>query len=93
MAKDPAKYKEQRGLYCAIAEQLEKEHALNADGTYFKFGQDLPKAYTNQQMESYKALSDDIYGYYTHEKKAMIHAHTLGSLWMQMRTFWSGKKN
>lgn len=93
MAKDPVKYKEQRGLYYAIAEQLEKEHALNADGTYFKFGQDLPKAYTNQQMESYKALSDDIYGYYTHEKKAMIHAHTLGSLWMQMRTFWSGKKN
>jgi len=23
----------------------------------------------------------------------MIHAHTLGALWMQMRTFWSGKKN
>ncbi len=44
-------------------------------------------------MESYKSLSDDIYGYYAHEKKSMIHATTLGALWMQMRTFWSGKKN
>ena len=93
MAKDPVKFKEQRGLYYALAEQLEKEHAMKPDGSYFQVGDPLPKAYTNQQVESYKAVSDDIYGYYTHEKKAMIHAHTLGALWMQMRTFWSGKKN
>ncbi len=91
--KSDPKYNEQKGLYYALAEQLEREHALNADGTYFRVGQALPKAYTNQQMESYKSLSDDIYGYYAHEKKSMIHATTLGALWMQMRTFWSGKKN
>lgn len=87
------KYNQQRGLYNAIAEQLEKEHALNKDGSYFKKGDPLPKAYTNEQIEDYKSLSDDIYGYYSHEKKAMIHAVTAGSLWMQMKTFWSGKKN
>jgi len=48
MAKDPVKFKEQRGLYYALAEQLEREHALNADGSYFKIGDPLPKAYTNQ---------------------------------------------
>ena len=93
MKKNPAKYKEQRGLYYALASQLEKEHALNEDGTYFKMEDPLPKAYTNQQIESYKSLSDDIYGYYAHEKKAMINSLTLGALWMQMRNFWSGKKN
>ena len=93
------KYAEQQGLYYAMAEQLVKEHALNNDGTEFKLSGDpdnptaLPKAYTNQQIESFKSLSDDIYGYYSHEKKAMIHATTLGALWIQMRTFWSGKKN
>ena len=56
-------------------------------------GQPLPKAYTNQQIESYKSISDNLYGYYTHEKKSMIHALGMGALWMQMRTFWSGKKN
>lgn len=91
--KSNPKYNEQKGLYIAMAEQLEREHALNADGSRFKVGQPLPKAYTNQQIESYKSISDNLYGYYTHEKKSMIHALGMGALWMQMRTFWSGKKN
>jgi len=37
-------------------------------------------------------LCDLIYGYYSHEKKSLIHATFLGSLYMQMRTYWSGKK-
>jgi len=53
----------------------------------------LPKAYTNQQSEGMKALSDRIYGYYAHEKKSMIHSSTVGALFMQMNTYWSAKKN
>ena len=91
---DMVKYNKQRHLFEIMSEQLEKEHALNADGTYYRKGQHpLPKAYTNQQIESYKSVADNIYGYYTHEKKSMIHAFGFGALWMQMRTFWSGKKN
>nr|DAM35329.1 MAG TPA: hypothetical protein [Bacteriophage sp.] len=33
-------------------------------------------------MESFKSLSDDIYGYYSHEKKSMIMSTALGSLWL-----------
>lgn len=40
-----------------------------------------------------KSLTDTIYGYYTNEKKSMIHSTFLGGLFMQMKTFWSGKKN
>lgn len=86
-------YKQQQGLYNVIAEQLIKEHTKNKNGSLFKYGDPLPKAYSNKQIEDFKSFSDNIYGYYAHEKKAMVHAMTWGTLWMQMRTFWSGKKN
>lgn len=40
-----------------------------------------------------KSLGDDIYGYYSHEKKSLIMSTTLGSMWLQFKTYWSGKKN
>jgi hypothetical protein len=40
-----------------------------------------------------KSLADNIYGYYTHEKKSMVHATLIGTMWMQFKTYWSGKKN
>jgi len=53
----------------------------------------LPQAYTIQQSESYKALSDMIYGYYSHEKRSLMQATLIGGLTLQMYTYWSGKKN
>jgi hypothetical protein len=44
------------------------------------------------QAESTKALSDMIYGYYSHEKKALLHNMMIGGLIMQMRTYVSAKK-
>jgi hypothetical protein len=44
-------------------------------------------------MESLKSLCDLIYGYYSHEKKSLIQYTFAGSLLMQMKTYWSGKKN
>ena len=80
-----------------MGQQLEQEGAKNPDGTLFKLDlkdiQPLPKAYTNQQSEGMKALSDRIYGYYAHEKKSMIHSSLVGSMIMQMYTYWSAKKN
>jgi hypothetical protein len=43
---DMEAYSKAKGLYLAMAEQLENEHALNQDGSYFKVGDALPKAYT-----------------------------------------------
>ena len=86
-------YAKQKGLYIAIARQLVKEGVLNPDGTLFKIGDPLPTAYSSQEIESMKDLTDLIYGYYSHEKKSMIHSTWLGALYMQMRTYWSGKKN
>jgi hypothetical protein len=40
-----------------------------------------------------KALGDMIYGYYSHEKKSLWQSTTIGSMVMQMQTYWSSKKN
>lgn len=89
--------KKQKALYIATAKQFEAEHAKNDDGTDFILDlnnpQALPKAYTIQQSESIKALSDLVYGYYSHEKKSLIQSMTLGSMFFQMATYWSSKKN
>lgn len=94
---DIKKYNAQKQLYYAVAKQFVNEHAKNPDGTLFELNMDnrkpLPRAYTNKQAESMKSLSDDIYGYYSHEKKSLIMSTALGSLWLQFKTFWSGKKN
>lgn len=90
-------YANQRALYYEMCKQFVNEHAKNADGTDFtyEYGKkvDLPKAYTIKQSESMKSLADDIYGYYSHEKKALFNSMFLGSLYMQFKTFWTGKKN
>ena len=91
------KYNEQKSLYITMARQFELEGAKYSDGTLFTLDinnpKALPKAYTNQQSESAKALSDRIYGYYAHEKKSLLHSYTVGAMFMQMNTYWSAKKN
>jgi hypothetical protein len=76
------------------------EKARNEDGTLFVLSWDengiptrLPKAYTTLQSESHKDIADSIYGYYAEEKKSLMQAYGLGSLIMQMNTYWSAKKN
>lgn len=87
----------QRSLYYAVAQQFVNEHATDKNGDPFEINmknpKPLPRAYTNKQAESMKSLGDDIYGYYSHEKKSLIMSTAIGSLWLQFRTYWSGKKN
>lgn len=98
--KSNPKYKEQEALYLAMAKQFEREGAIYADGTKFKLETDkngkykpLPQAYTNKQARSYKSMADKMYGYYSHEKKALMQSSLIGALFWQMNTYWSGKKN
>ena len=90
-------YNKQMALYREMCKQFTIENTLNPDGTPFtvpKYGDvvPLPRAYVNDQAESMKSLSDMIYGYYSHEKKALIHNMMIGGLIMQMRTYVSAKK-
>lgn len=92
-----AKYNRQKAEYIAMAKQFMAEHAVDKDGNEFVLDLEkkipLPRAYTIQQSESMKSLSDLLYGYYSHEKKSLIQSTTFGALVMQMNTYWSSKKN
>ena len=90
---DMEAYNKAKALYYAIAQQLVREGARNKDGTLFKIGDALPKAYSNKESEAKKAVGDTMYGYYDSTKKSLMQATFIGGLMMQMRTFWSGKKN
>ena len=93
---DP-EYNRQKSLYYTIAGQFVSEGARDSDGNLFKLDmtnpQPLPRAFTNKQAESMKSLSDDIYGYYSEEKKSLVMATAFGGMWLQFKTYWSGKKN
>lgn len=93
---DP-EYIKQRSLYYAIATQFEREGVLDENGEPFVCDMEnpkpLPRAYTVRQAEGYKSLADDIYGYYSEENKSLVQATALGSMWLQFKTYWSGKKN
>lgn len=91
-------YNKAKALYYAVAQQFVTENAKSIDGEKpFELNMNepmaLPRAYTNKEAESMKSLGDDIYGYYSHEKKSLVHATALGSMWLQFKTYWSGKKN
>lgn len=90
---DEKAYQASRAQYYATARQLVTEGATNVDGTLFKVGDALPKAYSNKESEAMKAVGDSMYGYYDSTKKSMFQATFIGSLMMQMQTYWSAKKN
>lgn len=89
-------YNRQKSLFITIAKQFEKEQIVGKDGNQYIFKLDkytLPDAYTSLEIENYKNISDDIYGYYDNERKSLVSSFAIGSMIMQMRTYWSGKKN
>lgn len=86
-------YNKSKALYYVTAQQLVREGAIKKDGTLFSVGDALPKAYSNKESEAKKAVADSMYGYYDSTKKSLMQATFLGGLIMQMRTYWSAKKN
>lgn len=91
--KGSAEYNEALSKYIAALEQFKIEGVTNPDGSELKFGDDLPRAYTNLEAQGMKAIADGMYGYYNHENRSMINATFLGGLATQMKTYWSAKKN
>lgn len=84
--------------YYAVALDLQQENVMYSDSTPFQITNKmppakLPKPYSNRQIESMKALGDNMYGYYDHAKKSLFQSTWAGGLIGQMKTYWSAKKN
>ena len=91
--KGSKEYNEAYARYLAAAKQFQEEGVRNDDGTEFKIGDSLPRAYTNKEASAMKAIADNIYGYYNNETKSMMGSLMLGGLFTQMKNYWSAKKN
>ena len=91
--KNDPRYLECKSRYLAALKQFQQEGVYNDDGSPLKVGDALPRAYTNLEAQSMKAIADNIYGYYNHETRSMMNAMVMGSMTMQMKNYWSAKKN
>lgn len=91
-------WKAAKAMYYTVAKQLIQEGVKDENGKPFALGSEsepvaLPKAYSNKESEARKAVGDNIYGYFDHTKKTLLAGTLAGSMILQMRTYWSAKKN
>ena len=77
---------DQMSLYKAMRQEF------ITSGYNVKLGEALPMAYTTKQKESLKSYSDTLYGYYDHDRKSMLFKTSVGIIFMQFQTFWTGRR-
>jgi hypothetical protein len=88
--KNNKKFLEEKALYLAMMDEFIQSGYKNPDGSLLKYGDDLPRAYTQKQSDAIKEYSDTIYGCYDHELKNQLEHKTLGIILFQYKTYWSG---
>lgn len=86
--KSNPEYNKQRGLYLSMMESFNK-----SDGLSLKEGDDLPFAYTQDEVLAIKTLSDLVYGYYDHDGRMQAEKTFMGALLGQFKTFLSATRN
>lgn len=82
---------EQKAMYRAMLEEFQTEGYLKKDGSFLKFGDDLPRAYTTKQKVSLKEFSDTMYGFYDQESKSLSDHKAIGLVYKQFMTYWTSK--
>lgn len=90
-SKDSVEYKKALQQYIATVQQLNKEGAkiiINLNEPKI-----IHQGYSNQEVESLKALGDMLYGYYDSSKRSLALSKWAGGLVGQMKTYISSKKN
>lgn len=90
--KDPSlqsdpKYFEQRALYMFHIEELNRLGFKKEDGTVYKEGDALERAYLPRENQAIKNYADILYGHYDQETKSLVSDMFLGSLFLQYKTY------
>lgn len=83
-------YNNQRSLYLKLLEEFN----INRSGSeLLKEGDALPQAYTSKQVESLKAFSDSILGYYDPESKYQVMSTLLGANFFHFKNWMTATKD
>ena len=82
---DEVAYQRQRSLYLSLMRMMNQEN-----GTSLTEGDDLPDAYTQAQITSFKHLADSIYGAYNQSTKAKYENIAIGRNFAIFSTWMNG---
>lgn len=88
--KGDQKYNQQRSLYLLTVQQLNKEYGI-VNRKPLTENDLIDKAYTQKERNSFKAMSDLLYGAYDKDSQAQFPSTLLGIATMQFLTYWPSK--
>lgn len=83
-------YNKQRALYEVVKQQMNVERR-RAGIDELTSDEDIDKAYSQKERQSFKSFTDTVYGYYDYEAQAALHQKWYGFMLFQFMQFWPGK--
>lgn len=88
--KNDKEFNDQRSLYLAMISDFNEENSKLKQNLLTE--KDLiPRAYTHKERESIKVFADMAYGFYDHERSALIKHTAMGMIFGQFLTYWPSK--
>lgn len=85
-----AEYNKQKSLYYSLIRAFNLEGYRKENGDQLNYSDDLPDAYTLQEIQTFKTFSDNIYGSYNKSTKAKYEHTALGRNFAFFSTWMNG---
>ena len=83
-------YNKQKALYYSLIRQFNLEGYRKENGEQLNYSDDLPDAYTLQEIQTFKTFSDNIYGSYNKSTRAKYENTAIGRNFMFFSTWMNG---
>ena len=83
-------YNKQKSLYYSLIRQFNLEGYRKSNGEQLNYSDDLPDAYTLQEIQTMKTFSDNIYGSYNKSTRAKYENTAIGRNFMFFSTWMNG---
>lgn len=83
-------YNKQKALYYSLIRQFNLEGYRKENGEQLNYSDDLPDAYTLQEIQTFKTFSDNIYGSYNKSTKAKYENTAIGRNFAFFSTWMNG---
>ena len=87
---DEAEYNKQKSLYYSLIRSFNLEGYRKENGEQLNYSDDLPDAYTLQEIQTFKTFSDNIYGSYNKSTKAKYEHTAIGRNFAFFSTWMNG---
>lgn len=89
-SQNETKYNKQKSLYYSLIRSFNLEGYRKENGDQLNYSDDLPDAYTLQEIQTFKTFSDNIYGSYNKSTKAKYEHTAIGRNFAFFSTWMNG---